>query len=80
MIGGLGRSSEKKTSSGTPILSKIPIIKRLFSSNTIERDIDLKGNLIILIKPTILIREEEEANAFTKRKRDAEIRFPTYGN
>jgi type II secretory pathway component GspD/PulD (secretin) len=80
MIGGLGKSSETKTSSGTPILSKIPIIKRLFSSNKIDRDIDLRGNLIILIKPTILVREEQETRAFTKRKRDAEIRVPTYGN
>ncbi|MHC4307607.1 MAG: type II secretion system protein GspD [Planctomycetota bacterium] len=80
MIGGLGKSSETKTSSGTPILSKIPIIKRLFSSNKIERDIATLGNLIILIKPTLLIREEEEARAFTKRKRDAEIRLSTYGN
>jgi len=80
MIGGLGKSSETKTSKGVPILSKIPILKRLFSGNTIDRDIETAGNLIILIKPTILIREEEEANAFTKRKREAEVRFPTYGN
>ena len=79
MIGGLGKSSEKKTSSGTPILSKIPIIKRLFSSNKIDREIDLRGNLIILIKPTILIREEEEARAFAKEKREVKVRFPTYG-
>ncbi len=80
MIGGLGKSSETKTSSGTPILSKIPIIKRLFSSNKIERNTPALGNLIILIKPTLLIREEEEARAFTKAKRDAEIRLSTYGN
>ncbi|MCP4252171.1 MAG: hypothetical protein GY775_01965, partial [Candidatus Scalindua sp.] len=79
MIGGLGKSSETETSNGTPILSKIPIIKRLFSSNKIDRDIATSGNLIILIKPTILIREEEEARAFSKEKRDTEIRFPTYG-
>ncbi len=79
MIGGLGKSSETKSSSGTPILSKIPIIKRLFSSNKIDRDIAAAGNLIILIKPTILIREEEETRAFAKEKRDAELRFPTYG-
>jgi type II secretory pathway component GspD/PulD (secretin) len=79
MIGGLGKSSETKTSSGTPILSKIPIIKRLFSSNTIDRDITTSGNLIILIKPTILVREEKESHAFIKEKRGAKIRFPTYG-
>jgi len=79
MIGGLGKSSETRTSKGVPILSKIPIIKRLFSSDVIDRDIALADNLIILIKPTILIREEEEVRAFTKGKRDAKIRFPTYG-
>ncbi|MBT7591144.1 MAG: hypothetical protein HN561_08745 [Candidatus Scalindua sp.] len=80
LIGGLGSRSETKSSSGTPILSKIPILKRLFSSSTIDRDIATTGNLIILIKPTILVRQEQEANAFTKRKNEAEIRFPTYGN
>jgi len=79
MIGGLGKSSEARTSKGVPILSKIPIVKRIFSSNTIDRDITTAGNLIILIKPTILIREEEEARAFAKEKRDVEIKFPTYG-
>jgi len=79
MIGGLGKSSETRTSKGVPILSKIPIVKRLFSSDVLDRDIAVADNLIILIKPTILIREEEEARAFTKGKRDAEIRFPTYG-
>jgi type II secretory pathway component GspD/PulD (secretin) len=79
MIGGLGKSSETKTSKGVPFFSKIPIIKRLFSSDVIDRDIALADNLIILIKPTILIREEEEVRAFTKGKRDAEIRFPKYG-
>ena len=80
LIGGLGSRSETKSSSGTPILSKIPILKRLFSSSTIDRDIATTCNLIILIKPTILVRQEQEANAFTKRKNEAEIRFPTYGN
>ncbi len=45
----------------------------------IHRDITTAGNLIILIKPTILIREEEEARAFAKEKREVEVRFPTYG-
>jgi type II secretory pathway component GspD/PulD (secretin) len=76
MIGGLGRSSVAKTSKGVPILSKIPIIKRLFSSKTINRDITTSGNLIILIKPTILIREEQEVRAFAKGKRDIEFLNP----
>ncbi len=79
MIGGLGTSSVEKKSKGVPILSKIPIVKRLFSSDVLDRDIGTEGNLIILIKPTILIREEEEARAFAKKKREVEIKFPTYG-
>ena len=79
MIGGLGKSAETKTSTGVPILSKIPILKRLFSSDTIRKDINLADNLIILIKPTILIREEEEARAFTKGNKRTKIRYPTYG-
>ena len=75
IIGGLGTSSVTKTSSGTPILSKIPIIKRLFSSNKIDRKSDISGNLIILIKPTILVRKEEEARAFAKQDRESEVRF-----
>jgi type II secretory pathway component GspD/PulD (secretin) len=79
MIGGLGTSSVEKKSKGVPILSKIPIVKRLFSSEVLDRDIGTADNLIILIKPTILIREEEEARAFAKKKREIEVRFPTYG-
>ncbi len=79
MIGGLGKSAETKTSTGVPILSKIPILKRLFSSDTVRKDINLADNLIILIKPTILIREEEEARAFTKENNKTKIRYPTYG-
>jgi len=76
MIGGLGKSTEVKTSKGVPILSKIPIIKRLFSSNTVDKDIAIGDNLIILIKPTILIRDEQEVRAFAKRKKDAEFVNP----
>ena len=79
MIGGLGTSEETKTSKGVPILSKIPIIKRLFSSDVTDRNIAVTDNLIILIKPTILIREEEEVRAFAREKREVEVRFPTYG-
>jgi type II secretory pathway component GspD/PulD (secretin) len=79
MIGGLSKSKVEKKSKGVPILSKIPIIKRLFSSDEIKREIGLADNLIILIKPTILKRDEQEARAFAREKRDAEIKFPTYG-
>lgn len=56
MIGGLGTTQKKKRAGGVPVLSKIPFIKRLFSrdSEVIERT-----NLIIILKPTIIIRDEE---------------------
>jgi type II secretory pathway component GspD/PulD (secretin) len=76
MIGGLGSRSDEKKSKGVPILSKIPIIKRFFSSKTIDRDIDKDNNLIILVKPTILIREEQEVRFFAKEKRDVEFLNP----
>ncbi|GJQ60321.1 MAG: hypothetical protein D8M57_08445 [Candidatus Scalindua sp. AMX11] len=77
MIGGLGSRKEIETSAGTPILSKIPLLKRLFSSNSIDRDIALTGNLIILIKPTVLIRDEEESRTFALGKPKAGYRPPT---
>jgi len=79
MIGGLGKSTETRISKGVPILSKIPVVKRFFSSDKIKRDVNLADNLIILIKPTILIREEEERRAFAKEKKEVEVRFPTHG-
>lgn len=57
MIGGLGTTQKTKKNVGTPILSKIPFIKRLFSRDS---ETVVRTNLIILLKPTILIREEEE--------------------
>jgi len=61
MIGGLGSITKSNLTSGIPILSKIPILKTLFSRN--QRD-DEKKTLIILLKPTIIIREEQEERLF----------------
>ncbi|MDR4507814.1 MAG: hypothetical protein MRJ65_06190 [Candidatus Brocadiaceae bacterium] len=57
MIGGLGTVNNGKTETGVPVLSKIPIIKFLFTRN---QTTNKKTNLIILLKPTIIIREEQE--------------------
>ncbi|MCP5005165.1 MAG: hypothetical protein GY941_14700 [Planctomycetes bacterium] len=77
MIGGLGSRRETETEAGTPILSKIPFIKRFFSSNSLDRDISLTGNLIILIKPTILIRDEEESRVFASGKSKETYGYPS---
>ena len=59
MIGGLGSINKSNLTSGIPILSKIPVLKRLFS---LDQKNNKKSNLVILLKPTIIIREEQEAN------------------
>ncbi|MCC7211767.1 MAG: hypothetical protein E3K40_05625 [Candidatus Brocadia sp.] len=57
MIGGLGAITKTHLTTGIPILSNIPVLKRLFTRDQKTND---KANLIILLKPTILIKEEYE--------------------
>lgn len=59
LIGGLGAITKTHTTSGIPILSNIPLLKRIF---TRDQKTSNKSNLIILLKPTILIKEEYEKN------------------
>ena len=59
MIGGLGSINKENLTTGIPILSKIPVLKRLFSR---DQKTNKKSNLVILLKPTIIIKEEQEAN------------------
>ncbi len=59
LIGGLGSITKENLTTGIPILSKIPLLKQLFTRNQKTNE---KSNLVILLKPTILIREEQEAN------------------
>ena len=44
-----------------PILSKIPFIKRLFTNRGFVKDDQV---LLILVKPTIIIQREREAEQF----------------
>ncbi len=62
MIGGLGSINKSNLTNGIPILSKIPVLKRLFS---LDQKKNKKSNLVILLKPTIIIKEEQEANFFS---------------
>lgn len=62
LVGGQRLIGEVEVESGVPVLSKIPVIKRLFSNNSTVKD---ERTLLILIKPTIIILNEEE-----------ELRFP----
>jgi general secretion pathway protein D len=61
LIGGQKLSAETEIEAGVPILSKIPILKRAYSSRSMVKD---EQTLLILIKPTIFIMPEQEALAF----------------
>lgn len=51
ILGGLEELSKSETGSGTPLLSRIPVLKWLFSSKTKETS---NNRLIVFIKPTIV--------------------------
>jgi type II secretory pathway component GspD/PulD (secretin) len=57
LLGGTRKFQESEVETGVPILSKIPIIKRLFDNRASYRQ---ANNLLILIKPKIIIQAEEE--------------------
>jgi type II secretory pathway component GspD/PulD (secretin) len=60
LLGGQRISAEVETEAGVPILSKIPVIGRLFGNRSKVRDQKI---LLILVKPTILLQEERETEA-----------------
>ena len=61
VLGGLKQSAEVEREKGVPLLSKIPIIQRLFDNRGSMHDEEV---LLLLIKPTIIIQKEEERRAF----------------
>ena len=61
LLGGLRQTGEVELEGGVPILSKIPILKRAYSSRSTTKD---EALLLILIKPNIIIQEESEEDAF----------------
>jgi len=59
LLGGLSTAGEAERQMGAPILSKIPIINRMFDNRTTVRD---SRTLLILVKPKITINEQAERN------------------
>ena len=57
LLGGTRQYIESEAETGVPILSKVPILKRLFNNRATVRR---AYNLLILIRPKILIQAEEE--------------------
>jgi type II secretory pathway component GspD/PulD (secretin) len=60
LLGGQKITAQIETEAGVPILSKVPILGRLFSNRSKVRDQKI---LLILVKPTIILQEEREAEA-----------------
>ena len=60
LLGGQKITAEVEREAGVPVLSKVPFLGRLFSNRS-----KVKDNLIllILVKPTIILREEAENKA-----------------
>ena len=63
LLGGQKLTQEIEHESGVPILSKLPIIGRAFSSRSKIRDHKI---LLILVKPTIILQEETDAEAIAE--------------
>jgi len=60
LLGGQTVAGEVQLESGVPILKNIPLIGRLFSNKSEVKD---KQVLLILVKPTILLKNETEQAA-----------------
>jgi len=63
LLGGQRITAEVETEAGVPILSKIPLIGRLFGNRSKVKDSKI---LLILVKPVIILQEETEAEAIAK--------------
>jgi len=60
MLGGQKVTAEIEAEAGVPVLSKIPLVGRLFTNRTTVKD---QKVLLILVRPTIILEEEVDAKA-----------------
>ncbi|MHC4432681.1 MAG: hypothetical protein ACYTBS_12650, partial [Planctomycetota bacterium] len=60
LLGGQRLTEEVETEAGVPVLSKIPLLGRLFRNRSVVKDSKI---LLILVKPVIILQEETEAEA-----------------
>jgi type II secretory pathway component GspD/PulD (secretin) len=66
LLGGQTIAAETQIESGVPILKSIPFIGRLFTNKSEVKD---KQVLLILVKPTILLKNEQEQAATAALRR-----------
>jgi type II secretory pathway component GspD/PulD (secretin) len=57
-LGGLKAHNEQRIEYGTPVLSKIPYLNRLFKNVNSGRT---SSSIMLMVTPRIVILEEEEA-------------------
>jgi general secretion pathway protein D len=60
LLGGQKITAEVEKEAGVPVLSKLPIVGRAFRNYSKIKDHKI---LLILVKPTIILKEEAEAKA-----------------
>jgi type II secretory pathway component GspD/PulD (secretin) len=70
LLGGQRTVREFETEVGVPVLSKIPYINRFFTNRTTNRE---EKTLIILLRPEIIIQQENEEMLFSRRILDAGV-------
>ena len=61
LLGGQTVAGETEREVGTPVLSKIPFLKRLFTNRSMAKDEQI---LLILVRPTIILQREIEQKQF----------------
>lgn len=61
LLGGQRFSQETEIETGVPVLSQLPLLNRLFTNRIETKE---ERTLLILLKPTILIQNEEEEKNF----------------
>lgn len=61
LLGGQRLVTEYEVETGVPVLSKLPIINRFFTNRIESKE---EQTLMVLIKPTIMIQNEEEEKAY----------------
>ena len=59
--GGQRLITELEVESGVPVLSKIPILNRFFTNRVESKE---EQTLLILLKPTVIIQNEQEERAY----------------
>jgi type II secretory pathway component GspD/PulD (secretin) len=68
LLGGQRKVREYETEVGVPVLSKIPYLNRFFTNRTTNRE---EVTLIILVRPEIIIQQENEEMLFSRRILDS---------